>query len=72
VVYGFTWVVRGAPGYELDAPYAFALVELAEGPLIATRVVGVNEEDLAIGMPVRVFYHDVDTDLTLPYFAPYT
>jgi uncharacterized protein len=70
VVYSFTRVVRGAPGYELDAPYVFALVELAEGPIIATRLVGANEEDLAVGMPVDVSYLDVRPDLTLPYFTP--
>jgi uncharacterized OB-fold protein len=34
-----------------------------------TNIVGVAPEDLAIGMPVRVQFHAVGTDVTLPYFT---
>jgi uncharacterized OB-fold protein len=70
IVYSFTWVVRGAPGFERDTPYALGLVELEEGPVLATRILGTQEEALAIGIPVEVEYHDVSPDLTLPYFRP--
>ena len=32
---------RPVPGWEDDGPYAIALVELAEGPRLATNIVGV-------------------------------
>jgi uncharacterized protein len=47
-------VIRVAPrGHAGDAPYAIAVVSLAEGAALLGRVVDVPLETLAIGLPVR-------------------
>lgn len=69
-VYSFSWVHRPAPGFQDLAPYAYALVELPEGVVMPTNVVDVGEDELAIGMPVRVRYHELTDDVTLPVWAP--
>jgi uncharacterized protein len=68
-VYSYSVVERAAPGFETDAPYVFALVELAEGPVIATRLVDISAEDLSIGSPVELRYQAVRLGETLPYFT---
>jgi uncharacterized protein len=69
-VYSFSWVYRPAPGFDDDVPYAYALVELEEGPIMSTNVVNSSEQALSIGMPVRIHYSDVTPDITLPLFEP--
>ncbi len=52
-----------------EVPYAAVLVELEEGPIFPTRLVGKSPADLRVGMPVEVEYTDVaETGLTLPLF----
>jgi uncharacterized protein len=50
-------------------PYVIALVELAEQPglILMTRLVGLTEPDLTIGMPLRVRFEHVE-DVWLPLF----
>lgn len=70
-VYTFTIVHRApTPAYQADAPYAIAYVELAEGPRMPARLVDVDPDTVAIGMPVEVVFDDVDDDLTLYRFRP--
>ena len=69
VVYSFT-IVHRPPTDAWDTPYVFALVELAEGPMLPTNIVGCDPGDVAIGMPVAVRYDDVSADLTIPVFGP--
>ncbi|SPM33594.1 Uncharacterized OB-fold protein, contains Zn-ribbon domain [Mycobacterium rhizamassiliense] len=66
----YSWTVVYRPvSPEFEPPYAPAIVTLDEGYQMLTNVVGVAPEDLAIGMRVRVQFHVIDTDLTLPYFT---
>ena len=59
------------PGWDADPPLIAAIVELAEGPRLATELVGVTAEDVAIGMALRpVFVAAADQGLTLLKFAP--
>lgn len=52
-VFSFT-VLRQAPeGFEGQAPYAVALVRLAEGPLLTAQLTDVAEDEITIGMPVE-------------------
>jgi uncharacterized protein len=69
-VHTFTWVYRPAPGFEDMVPYAYALVELDEGPIVATNIVNSDEASLQIGMPVQIHYLDVNPEVTLPLFEP--
>jgi len=67
-IYSWTVVHRPVtPGFQ--PPYAPAIVTLDEGYQMLTNVVGVAPEDLSIGMRVRVQFHAVGDDLTLPYFT---
>jgi uncharacterized OB-fold protein len=68
-VYTYSVVERGAPGFGTDAPYVFALVELDDGPVIATRLVQVSPDETSIGLRVHVQYEASRTGETLPYFT---
>ncbi len=60
----------GMPGFEKDVPYVFAIVELDEGPRMATNIVGIEPEKVAIGMEVEAFFDDVTPEITLVKFKP--
>jgi uncharacterized protein len=66
----YSWTVVHRPvTAEFEPPYAPAIVTLDEGYQMLTNVVGVDPADLAIGMRVRVQFHAVGADVTLPYFT---
>ncbi|ORW95488.1 hypothetical protein AWB92_09820 [Mycobacterium sp. IEC1808] len=66
----YSWTVVHRPvTAEFEPPYAPAIVTLDEGYQMLTNVVGVDPGDLAIGMRVRVQFHAVGADVTLPYFT---
>ena len=70
-IYSYTIVHRaGIPGFEKDVPYVFAIVELDEGPRMATNIVGIEPEKVAIDMKVEVFFDDVTPEITLVKFKP--
>ncbi len=47
-------VIRVAPArHAADAPYAVAVVQLAEGPSLFGRVVDIPFDRLAVGLPVK-------------------
>jgi uncharacterized protein len=70
-VYTFTVVHRSqVPGYRDALPYVVAYVELAEGPRVLTNVVDCEPDDVAIGMPVRVVFHDTGQSNALFRFRP--
>lgn len=60
------------PGFAEDLPYNTAIVELDEGPLLATRITGCDNRDISVGMPVRVTFveHNGDPEVLLPMFTP--
>lgn len=58
------------PAFADDLPYNAAQVELAEGPRLTTSLVGVANEDLAVGLEVEAVFDDVDGETTLPRFRP--
>ena len=63
----FSYVVHRhppVPGREL--PILIGLVDLEEGVRMVGELVGLEAEDVAIGMPVVVDFRRVDDDLTLP------
>ena len=61
---------RPAPGFE--APYAIAVVMLAEGVKMMTNMVGVEQtpEALKLDMPVEVTFEQATDDITLPKWRP--
>ena len=60
------------PYFVALGPYILAVVELEEqsGLKMITNIVNCAEEDLAVGMPLRVLFREVDDEITLPYFEP--
>jgi uncharacterized OB-fold protein len=64
-VHSFTVVHRAPAAFAADAPYVVALVDLEEGPRMMTRLLGVEPQDAAVGMPVEVA---IEGDPPLPYF----
>ena len=62
------------PGFEAEVPYTVAVVELAEGPRIETRLVNITETAPRCGMPVAVVFQvmsDATTDpVHVPFFEP--
>lgn len=68
-IYSWTVVYRPVTP-EFEPPYAPAIVTLDEGYQMLTNIVGIAPADLDIGMRVHVQFHEVGSDLTLPYFTP--
>lgn len=69
-VWTFTIVHRpGHPAWRDEVPYPIALVELAEGPRLMTRLVGVAVSRVRVGMPVHAVFEEV-AGTTLVHFAP--
>jgi uncharacterized OB-fold protein len=67
-VFTFTIQHRESPGYEGQAPYVLAMVELEEGVRMMTRIVA-EPERVTIGMPVHVAFATIgDGDFTVPVF----
>lgn len=64
---------RWIPGF--DPPYAIGIVELPEqsGLRLTTQIVGVEFDDIRIGMPLRVrfeVWEDGDERVHIPLFEP--
>ena len=69
-VYSYTVNHRGGGAYQDSAPFVLAYVELDEGPRIMTNIVGADDADLAVGLPVEVVFHDTGEGSALPRFRP--
>jgi hypothetical protein len=70
-LYSYAINHRPAPGFENDAPYAIAVVQLAEGPRMMTNIAGIpnTPEALELDMPLRVQFTKRG-DVTIPVFGP--
>ena len=70
-VYSYT-VVHRAPsqGFAEQVPYVVAVVALAEGPHLMTRLIQVQAEAVYIGQRVQVEFEKQDDETTLPVFRP--
>lgn len=69
-VYTFS-VVRQSyhPFFRSKAPYAVAWIDLEEGPRLVSNVIGIDVEELRIGMHVVVDWEAHD-ELSVPLFRP--
>ena len=52
--------------------YVIAWVSIVEQPdvRLTTNLVGIDENDVQIGMPVQVTFEQLDDEIYLPLFAP--
>lgn len=55
------------PGFKDALPYVFALIELDEGPMFGSNVVGCDPKEVEIGMRVKVKYQDVVPNGAAPF-----
>ncbi|HLG67729.1 MAG TPA: OB-fold domain-containing protein [Acidimicrobiales bacterium] len=73
-VYSFTIVHRGHGQFNDEAPYAIVMAKLVEEPrpcIVLGNTRGIANEDLFVGMPLRIVYEDVPgEDVTLWRFGP--
>lgn len=53
-----------------DMPYAAVVVELDEGPRMATWVTGIPPDQLRVDMRVEAWFDDVTPEVTLAKFKP--
>lgn len=70
VVHAFSIVNRPPfPEFNEGQPYVVALVELAEGVVMMSNVVGCEPSEVTIGMPVGIAFDEL-ADGALPVFVP--
>ena len=63
---------RPPPGFEDDAPYAIAIVQLDEGPRMMTNIVDIENtpENLILDMPLEVVFEDIADEMSIPKWKP--
>jgi uncharacterized OB-fold protein len=78
----YTWSVvhsNDLPPFRARVPYVAALVDLAEGPRLMTNLVDCAPDDLIVGQPVELVWHQdpeagdaagMTGPLALPCFRP--
>ena len=68
-VWGYTMIEQPyVPGYRDELPYNVVLVQLEEGPMLYSNLVGVPDEEIRPDLPVEAFFDDVSDELTLIRF----
>ena len=68
-VYSYTVVTHPTHvAFADQVPYVVAVVELAEGPWLVTRITGCAPDEVRVGMAVRACFRQVADGITLPYF----
>ena len=60
------------PYYRARVPYILAVVNLREQAKLkmVTNIIDCPEEDLRMGLPLRVVFQEIAPGVTLPLFAP--
>jgi uncharacterized OB-fold protein len=51
-------------------PYAVAMIELEEGPLMMGNLSDCEIDDVRVGLPVEVWFEQAGDDLAIPYWRP--
>jgi uncharacterized OB-fold protein len=71
VVHTFS-VVRQNPAqpFKQWRPYTVAMIELDEGPRMMTELIGVDPDEVRIGMEVEVAFVPAADDIALPFWRP--
>lgn len=70
----FSYVINHRPprGFEDDAPYALAIVELDEGVRMMSNIIECEQtpEALELDMPLEVVFEEISEQISLPKFRP--
>lgn len=67
-LYSYVIMHQAYPGFEDEVPYNIALVELEEGVRCISNVVGCENDELEIGMPLEVTFEPLGDEVSLPMF----
>ena len=68
-LYSYSIVYRPQqPTFEV--PYTVAIVELEEGWHMLSNLIGVEPDEVEIGMSLEVSFERKSDEITLPYFRP--
>ena len=51
-----------------DVPYNVTYVELEEGPMLTSSVIGIPNDEIKFGMPLEVVFQEVTPEITLHKF----
>lgn len=60
----------GHPAFAAEVPYNVTVVQLDEGPLMLTNLVGLTQEDITVDLPVEVTFERVSPEMAIPRFTP--
>ncbi len=63
-VYSYTFITSAPTGYEKQAPYIFAIIELKEGPKVSAQITDAKLEEIKIGTPVKMSLRKIKEDGT--------
>ena len=70
-VYSFTIIRHGAGPFRDVARYVLAMVQLAEGPIMMSNLVGCDPETVTVGQAVHVVFEPVaDSAERIPRWMP--
>ena len=61
-IYSFTEIFAPPAGFEDQAPYVLAIIELEEGPKLTAQVVNAHAKDVAIGNKVEAVFRVIQRD----------
>ncbi len=61
-VFSFTEVFAAPEGFEDQAPYVLAIIELEEGAKLTAQVVDCHAKDMKIGTPVEAVFRVIQRD----------
>ena len=53
-----------------DLPYNCAMVQLEEGPIMMSTIVGTPATSICCDLPVEVVFEDATEEITIPKFRP--
>jgi uncharacterized protein len=65
-----TVYMNDLPPFNERVPYVAAVVDLEEGPRLATNIVDCEPADLRVGMALKVEFRSLDDEITAPVFRP--
>ena len=67
-----SYVINHRPHPAWSEPHSIAIVELEEGPRMATNIINCPQtpEALVIDMPVEVVFEPVSDEISVPLFQP--
>lgn len=54
----------------IEAPYNLSVVETDEGPRVVSRIVGIDNNQIEVGMALNVTFGKLTNGMSLPYFTP--